>query len=178
MKILAVITVFLLSFGFLALTPASEGHHHDDEKKSEKEGHDHHSEKKDSHEEGDEHGHEENSQVGPGKGIVSASETEGIQISSQAEKNFEIKRVAVPDTLQLEIVKSAIVTAGDEVNLYRYREGHYKRIDFLMVRKSENKVVIKSKDLKAGDEIVVQGMGLLRIAEIAAFGGAPEGHSH
>lgn len=126
----------------------------------------------------DKSGEEENSQVGPGKGIVSASKDEGIQISPQVEKNFEIQRVKVPNQIQIDLPKSAVVTAGTEVNLYRYREDHYKRIDFDLIAKSNGEVTVKSKDLKVGDEVVVQGAGLLRIAEIAAFGGAPEGHSH
>jgi hypothetical protein len=149
-----------------------DDHDHEHEKES--------SEKHNDHEEGegDEHGHEENNQVGPGKGIVSASEEDGIQISPEAEKNFEIKKIKVPIQAQFEIPKAAVVTAGTEVNLYRFREGRYKRVDFDFVSKADKKVVVKSKELKSGDEIVVQGMGLLRIAEIAAFGGAPEGHSH
>jgi hypothetical protein len=174
----------------------TRGDHGDEDDHDEKEeGHDEHADEQghgdkhtdehghgdkhtDEHGHGDKHDEEENSQVGPGKGIVSASENEGIQISPQAEKNFEIQRVKVPIQIQFDLPKSAIVTAGTEVKLYRYREGHYKRIDFDLVAKSNGKVTVKSKELKAGDEVVVYGTGLLRIAEIAAFGGAPEGHSH
>ena len=77
-----------------------------------------------------------------------------------------------------EIPKEAVVTAGLEVNLYRYRDGFYKRIDFEELKRLGNKIQIRSKDLKSGDEIALTGLGFLRIAEIAAFGGAPEGHSH
>lgn len=165
-----------------------EGEKHDDHAKDgeeKRDDHDHGAEGGEKHDDHDEggghggHGHEEgNENIGPGKGIVSASEEEGFQISPQAEKNFEIKRFQVPGSAQFEIPKTAIVTAGTEVNLYRYRDMHYKRVDFVFVSKGDKKVIVKSKDLKAGDEIVVLGTGLLRIAEIAAFGGAPEGHSH
>lgn len=161
---------------------------HDDHEKGSKDKDDDHGhesgggEKHDDHDEDGGHGghgHEEgNENIGPGKGIVSASEEEGFQISPEAEKNFEIKRFKVPASAQFEIPKSAVVTAGTEVNLYRYRDSHYKRVDFVFVSKADKSVVVKSKDLKPGDEIVVLGTGLLRIAEIAAFGGAPEGHSH
>lgn len=103
---------------------------------------------------------------------------EDFQISAQAEKNFEIKRQIVTAQPVQEIPKQALVTTGSEVNVYRYRTTRYKRIDFEVIRKTENKVFIKSKELEVGDEIVIHGTGLLRIAEIAAFGGAPEGHSH
>jgi tyrosyl-tRNA synthetase len=98
--------------------------------------------------------------------------------AAQAEKNFEIKRQIVTAQPVQEIPKQALVTTGSEVNVYRYRTTRYKRIDFEVIRKTENKVFIKSKELEVGDEIVIHGTGLLRIAEIAAFGGAPEGHSH
>lgn len=194
MKQFQLTLVFLACLALTAKVSANESHnsekgnHKHESQESQSESKEEHSDEHghDENEEGHEHGHghgdkhdeEENSQVGPGKGIVSASEEEGIQISPQAEKNFEIQKVKVPNQLQFELPKSAIVTAGTEVNLYRYREGHYKRIDFDLVAKSNGKVTVKSKDLRAGDEVVVQGTGLLRIAEIAAFGGAPEGHSH
>jgi hypothetical protein len=132
------------------------------------------------HGHGDEHAHgeEENPQVGPNKGILAASENEGIKLSPEAEKNFEIQKFKVIANSAFEIPKEAVVTAGLEVNLYRYRAGFYKRVDFEQISRSGNKISIRSKDLKSGDEIAISGLGFLRIAEIAAFGGAPEGHSH
>lgn len=103
---------------------------------------------------------------------------EGVQLSPQAEKNFEIQRVAIRNNEQFEIAASTVVTSGTEKNLYRYRDGKYLRIDFEVLKKVGENLVVKSKDLKPGDEIVVSGMGLLRIAELAATGGAPASHSH
>lgn len=163
-------------------SPKHEEHGtHEDEK-----GEDHESEHKHSDGESEEHGHgdehahgeEENPQVGPKKGILAASEEEGIKLSPEAEKNFEIQKFKVMANSAFEIPKEAVVTAGLEVNLYRYRAGFYKRIDFEQISRSGNKIQIRSKDLKSGDEIAITGLGFLRIAEIAAFGGAPEGHSH
>ncbi|MER2510999.1 MAG: hypothetical protein ABTQ25_01015 [Nitrosomonas ureae] len=155
-----------------------DGHKHDEhEREDEHSGAD---ERGESHEHGksNEHGeHEESAQVGPDKGILEASESEGFKLSPEAEKNFELSRVKVSSD-SVELPKSAIVTAVSEVNVFRYRNGFYKRIDFSEVNRSQGKIRIRSKDLKSGDEIVVHGLGFLRIAEIAAFGGAPEGHSH
>lgn len=125
----------------------------------------------------EDHSHDEHEKTEAHDGHADHGE-EDFQISTQAEKNFEIKRQSVGSNPLQEVPKSALVTTGTEVNLYRYRNNHYKRIDFEIVRKTEKILLIKSKDLKAGDEIVIHGTGLLRIAEIAAFGGAPEGHSH
>lgn len=133
-----------------------------------------HAEEHDDHGHDEEHEeHEENSQVGEGKGILEASEDDGIKLSPQAEKNFEIQKVT--GTI---IAKSAIVKVGEEINLYRYRDGFYKRIDFQIIKKDGNQIHIKSPDLKPSDQIVVQGMGFIRVSEIAAFGGAVTGHSH
>lgn len=76
------------------------------------------------------------------------------------------------------VPKSSIVKVGEEINLYRYRDGFYKRIDFQIIKKNGNQIHIKSPDLKPGDQIVVQGMGFIRVAEIAALGGAVTGHAH
>lgn len=147
---------FIMLFLFCHLqAKASEGEEHKD-----------HAHDEDQHEHHDDHGKKE------------VHNEEDFQISPQAEKNFEIKRIKVVDLKAQSVPKAAIVTTGTEVNLYRYRKARYKRIDFETLRKSGSTLIIKSKDLAIGDEIVIQGMGLLRIAEIAAFGGAPEGHSH
>lgn len=125
----------------------------------------------------EEHGVSANDQVGIGKGIVEANEVSGFKLSPEAEKNFEIKKINVSSQV-VEIPNGAIVTAVNEINIFRYRSGFYRRIDFDFVSKGRGKTQIKSKDLKVGDEIIISGLGFLRLAEIAAFGGAPEGHSH
>ena len=134
-----------------------------------------------SEEEGDEHGHEhgeENAQVGPDKGILEASEDDGIKLSPEAEKNFDIEKFEVSNLNAISIDKSTLVTSGVETNVYRYRNGFYKRIDFKVLSKNGSYLTIASKDLSKGDAIVTKGLGFILIAEIAAFGGAPEGHSH
>lgn len=159
---------------------AEEGHSHENESE-----HADSEESEKGHADGEKHTDHEGEgeeeaypQIGPGKGILEASKDKGIRLSPEAEKNFEISRTAVPTQGNFEIPKSAIVTAATEVNLFRYRDGFYKRVDFKFVSKTSNRAVVVSEELKNGDEVVITGLGFLRIAEIAAFGGAPEGHSH
>lgn len=152
-----------------------DGHKHDEPAKAGEHEESHEHGKSEEHGEHDEH--EESAQVGPDKGILEANETEGFKLSPEAEKNFELSRIRVSGGT-VELPKRAIVTAVAEVNVFRYRSGFYKRIDFTEVGRSQDKIRILSKDMKPGDEIVIHGLGFLRIAEIAAFGGAPEGHSH
>ena len=90
---------------------------------------------------------EANPQVGPGKGILEADEHDGIRLGPEAEKNFEITRVKVTSPTNFELRKSAIVIAGTEVNLYRFRNGFYKRIDFDLLSKKADKIFVRSKDL-------------------------------
>lgn len=166
--------------------------HEDNEAEKEKDGHGHGSENtqtKDNHDEseghddhagheGEEGGHgEENSKVGPDKGILEASAENGIRISPEAERNFEIQKIPVQG-IRIVLPRAAIVTAGVEVNLFRYRDGMYKRIDFATVSRAGDRITVISSDLKTGDQIALTGLGFLRMAEIAAFGGAPDGHAH
>ncbi len=135
------------------------------------------------HEEKDEHGHEEeghgeNRAVGPDKGITEANEKLGFRLSAEAVKNFGIttKDVSGPGTFTLP--RSSIFFGLQERNIYRIRNGFYQRIDFVTLSKSFSQLTISVSDLKAGDKIVLSGLGFLRIAEIAAFGGIGEGHAH
>ncbi len=129
-------------------------------------------------EEGHEDHEEENSKIGPEKGILEVNEESGFKLSPEALKNFEIKTQKLSSQGPWELPLSARLLSQEEVNLFRVREGFFKRIDFNLLSKSQTTMKITSADLKDGDEIVINGIGFLRIAEITASGGAPEGHSH
>ncbi|MCK6598069.1 MAG: hypothetical protein L6Q37_06865 [Bdellovibrionaceae bacterium] len=131
----------------------------------------------------DDHDHQtnhsnENSQVGPNKGILSADDTLGFQLSPSAEKNFEIEKMKVSINHSVNIPKTAILSTGTEQNIFRIRNSYFKRVDFQIIKKNKDKIIINSDELQLGDEVALTGLGFLRIAEITAFGGAPEGHSH
>lgn len=119
------------------------------------------------------HGHEHG-----GEHHEQESEQKGFQISPEAAKNFELTFLKVGSGGQVEIPSSAIVTAGTEVNVYRRRDGFFSRIDFEKLGQTAKTTKLRSAELKPGDEIAVTGTGFLRLTEIAAFGGAPTGHSH
>lgn len=121
---------------------------------------------------------EENQNVGPDRGITAADEHEGIKLSAEATKNFDLKTIELSGAAPWEIPSSALLTSGEEINIYRVRSGFYKRIDFNLLSKTATHMKVTSKELMKGDAIVIHGIGFLRTAEITAFGGAPEGHSH
>lgn len=127
----------------------------------------------------DEHGHgDENAQIGADKGILQADKDKGFKLSPEAEANFKVEKIKVQSSDGIEIPRKALVTSTIEINVYRYRDGFYKRIDFDTISKNTTSLKIKSKDIKQGDEIATTGLGFLRVTEIAAFDGAPEGHAH
>ena len=164
-----------------SLAMASDAH---DDHKKEDHAHDDdsHVKEKGEHSEGegheDSHESEGSSVVGPDKGILAANEKDGFKLSPEATKNFDIKTVPLSEGTSWVIPAAAISYSALEVNLYRFRNGSYKRIDFKTLSKDITSRRISSTDLKAGESIVTTGLGFLRVAEIAAFGGAPEGHSH
>lgn len=178
MKFYIVAIVLVSVAGFSAYS--DEDHHSHKDKKSVDVSSQTNHKGEENHSDKEGHGHEEekNENIGLGKGIVSADEEIGFKISAEAEKNFEIRRIKIAVLDQIKVPKAAIVTAGEETNIYRFRNGFYKRIDFNVVKKNGENLLVISKDLKQSDEVVVHGTGLLRIAELAAFGGAPQGHSH
>lgn len=171
----------------------------DVEEKQKEHDHDEHNEKDDQkahgdhgdehgHSEGEEHGHDEekahghvreegSSQVGPEKGVLEASESKGFKLSPEAIKNFNLKYISVEAT-SLKLPAEAILHAKEEKSIYRLRDGFLKRVDFKVITRSRTEYSIESKELKSGDQVLVRGLGFVRMAEIAAFGGAPEGHSH
>lgn len=165
------------------MTLASDDHHDEnhshDKKNTQKNSDEHNAENKHTDDEHDDDHHDETASTSSvSKGILKADEHEGFQISNEAEKNFEIKKIKLNSNNTASIPKTAILTTGEEKNIYRYRQQNYKRIDFKVIQNKNSILVIQSNELSPGDEIVIEGIGYLRITEIAAFGGAPEGHSH
>jgi hypothetical protein len=157
-----------------------EGHEH---KKGEhaEEGHSHGEGEEHSHdEEGHEHGEEEEegAKVGPDKGITEANEKEGFKLSPEALKNFDLSFLKLSGKGAWSVPASAVVHSGEEVNLFRRRNGFFKRIDFKQSSKTPSNLLVDSPELREGDEIVTSGLGFLRIAELAATGGIGHGHSH
>lgn len=138
---------------------------HKDEHKDEEKG-EHKDEHKDEH---GEHGdHDEHANE------VSA---EGFKLNDASVKTFGLVNLSY-SAPSVVVTKEAIFKGLNEVNLYRLRNGFYKRVDFKILSQNKNDFRVSSPDLAAGDQIVVKGIGFLRIAEIAASGGLSDSHSH
>lgn len=162
-------------------TKESDHAHSEDEKHEGKEGAE---EKHEGEEVGHAHGSEDgehgetNKSVGPDKGILEASEKAGFKLSKEAWKNFGIRTIEASGPGVYTLAKRSIFFGLEERNVYRLRDGFFKRIDFKTISKSNAEYRVQIQDLMTGDQIVTAGLGYLRIAEMAAFGGVGEGHSH
>jgi hypothetical protein len=102
---------------------------------------------------------------------------DGFKLTQVSLKTFDIKTIKYVPQKTL-ISRDAVYKGLNEVNIYRVRAGLFKRIDFKILSQTKSYYLISSADLKAGDELVVNGIGFLRMAEIAATGGLENSHSH
>ena len=137
-------------------------------------GHDDHK-KEESHEEKHEKKHDDNDHEEHAEHKEEV--LDGFKLNVASTKTFEITFLKY-SSQKITVPESAIYKGLNEVNVYRFREGLYKRIDFKTISKTKSDYIISSVDLSAGDQVVVSGVGFLRIAEIAASGGLSDSHSH
>lgn len=121
---------------------------------------------------------EENSQnIGPDKGVSSFDKEKGFTLSEEAKKNFSIQVKVLEGSGPWSVPDSALLFSGNEKNIYRVRDGFFKRIDITIVKKDKKTLTIKSNEIKVGDAIVIQGVGFIRIAEVDVTSD-DSGHGH
>lgn len=104
-------------------------------------------------------------EVREGKAVFEISEKLGFKLKEKARQNIGLETKKIANVAALEIPASAIVNRQDRTAVYRLRDGWFK----LIVLDSNKSA--RGADLKNGDELVVNGAGLLRVAEMDAFGG-------
>lgn len=129
----------------------------------------------DSEKKADEHG-AGNPAVGANRGILSVNDKDGFKLADSAIKTFGLKLMPVGSLSNVRIPMSAIYYGLQETNVYRARSGFFKRIDFKILQKSSDTLVISSNDLASGDQLVIGGVAFLRIAELQAYGGVADEH--
>jgi hypothetical protein len=126
--------------------------------------------------EGEEHGEEANPNVGPGKG-VEAFGREGIKLSAKAAASMKLKTEALSGAGPFRVPIQSLVSFQDDVGIYRSRGGWLKLAHIEVVEKSKRDALVKSRELKAGDAIVVSGVAALRVVELDLTSGEV-GHGH
>lgn len=179
MKKTSIIAV-TVSILFISTWAWSSSEHSKKEEKTEHGKHQEHKEhgEEDGHAHGEESEKEAGGNVGPDKGITEFSERNGFKLSPEALNNFDLKFLKLNGDGPWSLPKSALVHSGEEKNIFRKRNDFFKRIDFQVIKSSGDQLTVDSDDLREGDEVVIIGLGFLRIAELAATGGVAHGHSH
>ncbi len=170
--ILLICLTLSLSYANESKSKIDQKEHTENNLKPEHDDHDKH----DDHEKSEEA--EANKSVGTEKGIIEASEKLGFKLSPEAIKRIGFKTIKFTPTFPCKISIDSILESKNEVNIYRIREGYIKRIDFEKIRTINNFIEIKSNELKIDDEIILDKIGFIRLAELAAYGGNENGHSH
>jgi hypothetical protein len=131
---------------------------------------------KEAHDEGHHEEAEESSAVGPDKGIIAKSE-EGMKISPEAFLNFGVKTIPFSE-FKNSIPMTALIEIKDGKYLYRMRDGWIKRVPIKILQKNKDMIVVEASPLQTKDEVITQGVGFLRAAELVAEQGDSQGHSH
>lgn len=104
--------------------------------------------------------------IGKGKAVIAANEEKGIQLSTEAQKMIGIRLAPVD---QSPIPKAAIVFYQDRRAIYVLRDNFFRRIE---LKAGESSIPLNQ--LKASDQLVIDGVALLRASELEAFGSHEE----
>lgn len=200
-KKLLMVLIVLLTLNFQAFGDEnSSTHQHNDEEHSENDGHNHkkmksHSEDEHKDEDEEEHGHDHGDEtshkedehghghggggkaVGEGKAIVEISEEKGFKLSKEAIKTLELKLLNV-DSDEFLIEKTTLVTSKKLKGVYRFRGGFFKLLPVELKKEVDGKYLVKVKGVDFGDQIVINGVGLLRVADVYSTDKAEYSHSH
>lgn len=115
--------------------------------------------------------------VGKGKAITENSKEEGIKLSPKAIANLKVSLMSANAGL-VEIPRKALVKKGNETFVYRYRNGHFKMIAAKVMIDGKQTLKVKVADREFGDQIVVDGVELIRVSDTYANDEAEYGHSH
>lgn len=184
------------------------GHDHKETKHSKDDGHEHNKKKKhdehehsegydniegssspvhDAHTDHDDHkeenGHADHGEhgggkaVGKGKAIEEVDESKGFKLSKEAIKTLKLKLQTV-DGDEFSIDKTTLVSSKSTKGLYRFRGGFFKFMPVELLKESKGKYLVKVKGVDFGDQIVIDGVGLLRVTDVYSTDTSEYGHSH
>jgi hypothetical protein len=114
---------------------------------------------------------ESNVRAGSHLAVEAANLTSGFRLNEKAKKNIGVVHQPLgssPYTLPA----SCLVYFGDQVGVYRFRQGWFKLVSISIDKKGPgNSVTFSGGAFQAGDEVAVQGAALLRVTEMDVFGG-------
>ena len=169
-------SLFVATFGILATASFSAHSSVGEAEHDSKKGHAH--EDGEEHEEEGEEEEETGGRFGVGKAIVAASRKTGIQLSEKAVKSLGLSYTKLEGGSPFKVPLKCVVFFQKEVGIYRFKNGRYKLVEVELLSKTSTEATVKASELTSGDQIVKDGVPLLRAAELEAWGGSGDGHGH
>ena len=116
--------------------------------------------------------------IGPERGVLAATAENGFRLAPEPIATFGIKVTQLAGAGPWRLPRATQVFSLEEVNIFRFRDGFFKRIDFNLTRREGDWIVIGSDALRAGDSVATDGVRFLRMIELNTLGGEAAGHSH
>lgn len=183
-------TIFLISNLVFAEGDHDHSSHkgHDHSKQEEKhddhndhKGHDHskHEDHDDHSKHSDHEGHDHGASkaIGKGKAIEVVDEKKGFKLSKEAIKTLKLRLQNV-DGDEFEINKATLVSSKSIKGVYRFRAGFFKLLKAKILIKTKSGYKVKVAGVEFGDQIVINGVGLLRVTDVYSTDKSEYGHSH
>lgn len=132
----------------------------------------------DDHKEGDDgHNHGSGKAIGTGKAIVDVDEKKGFKLSKEAIKTLKLKLKTV-DGSSFKIEKNTLVASKNKKGVYRFRAGYFKFMQAKIIKEMPTGYLVEVKGVDFGDQIVINGVGLLRVTDVYSTDKSEYGHSH
>ncbi|WP_127717045.1 hypothetical protein [Halobacteriovorax sp. HLS] len=145
---------------------------------NEDDGHEHNKHKEeDGHDHGSHEGHGGGKAIGKGKAIEEVDEIKGFKLSREAIKTLELKLNTV-DGSTFKISKKTLVASKNKKGVYRFRAGFFKFMPAEITKELSDGYLVEVKGVDFGDQIVVNGVGLLRVTDVYSTDKSEYGHSH
>lgn len=157
--------------------------HEEDNKHKNNDGHEDgerhgkHDDHKDGEKDGEHDDHGEGKSIGKGKAIESVDEVKGFKLSKEAIKTIDLKLQTV-DGEEFSIDKKTLVTSKSVKGIYRFRGGYFKFLPIKLIKEINGKYLVNVKGVDFGDQIVTNGVGLLRVTDVYSTDESEYGHSH
>lgn len=171
----------------------TEGQHDkDDSHKHEDEAHDHKEDKSHKHDEKSEEGHghnedghghgeHESAKFGKGKAILEVkNDGRYFRLAETAIKTLGLKSVKIKSNGggSFEVPSSSVVDFQDEIGIFKRKGDWFELVEIKIVERGKFAAKVTAKELSSGDEIVNEGVALLRVAHLEATGQGGQGHVH
>ncbi len=105
------------------------------------------------------------------KAVLETSKEYGFRLSEIAVKTIGVNSIQVPEGSSVKIPESALVYSLDQIGVYRLRNQWFKFVNVKVLNQADESLISSKELVSHTDQIVINGSGLLRAAEMEAFGG-------